>query len=118
MAKKDNIHNDDSSDCVSLNEDQLTVEEWLKIRKEAGLKIDPETAEVEWCYAQTGDPYGVLDIPDECVQVGRADFARSPGSDIWVSFEDLPDEVSKKLWEMHSSKLAFPAGLFDRSPNQ
>ena len=28
--------------------DQLTVEQWLAIRKEAGLKIDPETAEVEW----------------------------------------------------------------------
>ena len=31
------------------------VEQWLAIRKEAGLKIDPETAEVDWCYAQTLD---------------------------------------------------------------
>lgn len=38
-------------------------------------------------------------------------FARSPGSDIWVWFGDLPDEVAKELWKMHSSKLAFPAGL-------
>ena len=26
-------------------------EAWLAIRKEAGLKIDPETAEVTWTYA-------------------------------------------------------------------
>ena len=25
--------------------------EFLRIRKEAGLKIDPETAEVEWIFA-------------------------------------------------------------------
>ena len=34
-------------------------EAWLAIRKEAGLKIDPETAEVECVYALTLDPYGV-----------------------------------------------------------
>lgn len=27
-------------------EDQLTVEQWLQIRKDAGLELDPETAEV------------------------------------------------------------------------
>ena len=37
----------------------LNVEEWLAIRKEEGLKIDPDTAEVDWVYAQTLDPYGV-----------------------------------------------------------
>jgi hypothetical protein len=36
--------------------DQMTVEQWLPTRKEAGLKIDPETAEVDWCYARTFDP--------------------------------------------------------------
>jgi len=43
-----------------MNEDsQMTTEHWLAIRKEAGKQIDPETAEVEWTYAQTLDPYGV-----------------------------------------------------------
>jgi hypothetical protein len=32
---------------------------WLAIRKEAGLKIDPETAEVLWMLRPTSDPYGV-----------------------------------------------------------
>jgi hypothetical protein len=48
------------------------VEQWLAIRKEAGLKIDPKTAEVEWRYAQTLHPYGVYpDLPEECQQVGN-----------------------------------------------
>jgi hypothetical protein len=85
---------------------------WLAIRKEAGLKIDPETAEVEWIYAQTLDPYGVYpDLPEECRQVGREYFARSPGSDVWVSFDDLPKATREALWKKYRSKLAFPAGL-------
>ena len=67
------------------------MEQWLVVRKEAGLKINPKTAEVD---AQTLDPYGVYpDLPEECQQVGREYFARSPGSDIWVHFHDLPEET-------------------------
>ncbi len=65
-------------------ENKLTVEQWLQLRKEAGLRIDPETAEVKWTYAYTLDPYGVYDLAEEDRQVGREYFARSPGSDIWV----------------------------------
>jgi hypothetical protein len=90
----------------------LTTEEWSAIRKEAALQIDPETAEVDWCYAQTLDPYGVIpDLPEECWQVGREYFARAPGSDIWVWFGDLPTATESALWKKHRSKLAFPAGL-------
>ena len=82
--------------------EKMTVEQWRAIRREAGLKIDPETAEVEWDYAQTLDPYGVdPDLPKEYRQVGRAYFARSPGSDIWVWFGDLPKATSHALWEKH-----------------
>jgi|SRR5215813_12082422 len=85
---------------------------WLAIRKEAGLKIDPETAEVDWEYALTLDPYGVYpQLPEEYQQVGRAYFARSPGSDVWVNFGDLPEATRDALWKKHRSKLAFPAGL-------
>ena len=92
--------------------DELTLEQWLQMRKEEGRKIDPETAEVWFTWAQTLDPYGVYpDLPEECQQVGRAYFARSPGSDIPVSFYDLPDETRRRLWEQHESILAFPAGL-------
>jgi hypothetical protein len=70
--------------------EKANVEEWLAIRKEEGLKIDPDTAEVDWHYAQTLDPYGVdQNLTEECQQIGREYFARSPGSDIWVHFHDL-----------------------------
>ena len=92
--------------------DQMTVEQWLATRKEAGLKIDPETAEVDWTYALTLDPYGVYrDLPEEYQQVGREYFARSPGSDIWVNFGDLSGATRDALWKKHKRKLAFPAGL-------
>jgi hypothetical protein len=54
---------------------------WLAIRKEGGLKIDAETAEVEWAYAQTLDPYGVdADLPEELQQMGREYFAVLPAA--------------------------------------
>jgi hypothetical protein len=94
--------------------EKAEIADWLAIRREEGLKIDPETAEVEWSYAQTLDPYGVMDeweLPEEFHQVGREYFARAPGRDIWVEFGDLPKETRDKLWNRHSRKLAFPAGL-------
>ena len=89
-------------------------ERWLAIRREEGFKIDPETAEVDWNYGLTCNPYGILDEwewPEEFHQVGREYFARSPGSDVWVHFSDLPDATREALWKRHSRKLAFPAGL-------
>ena len=92
---------------------EMTIEEFVAIRKEAGLKIDPETAEVCWVYAQCGDPYGIdPNLPDEYC-VGRAYFARSPNSDIWVEFGDLPKTTRDELWQKHKRRLAFPAGLED-----
>ena len=92
--------------------DEMSVEQWLAIRKEAGLKIDPETAEVEWWYALVLDPYGVNpEIKEVELCVGREYFAREPGSDIWVCFSDLPEKTSEALWDKHSRRLAFPAGL-------
>ena len=82
------------------NGDETTIEQWLAIRKEAGLQIDPKTAEVYWEYGQTLDPYGVYeDLPAEMQCVGRLYFARSPQSDIWVEFGDLPDATREALWE-------------------
>lgn len=49
----------------------------------AALKIDPSTAEVKWEDGSSGS---------------RVFFARAPMSDVWVSFDDLPDETAKALW--------------------
>jgi hypothetical protein len=94
--------------------ERAELEQWLAIRKEEALRIDPETAEVHWSYAQTLDPYGALDeweLPEEFHQIGREYFARNVGSDIWVEFGDLPDETRDKLRNRYSRRLAFPAGL-------
>jgi hypothetical protein len=91
---------------------KVTVEYLRALRMAVGLQIDPETAEVEWVYAQTLDPYGDCpDLPEEYQQVGREYFARFPGSDVWIAFGDLPETTRDALWEKHKSKLAFPAGL-------
>jgi hypothetical protein len=96
----------------------LTVQQWLEIRKEAGKHIDPSTAEVTWIYAQTLDPYGVhSDLPVELQQIGRERFARSPENDIWVWFGDLPGEVQKKFWHKRSSRPTIPSDPFDELPD-
>jgi hypothetical protein len=94
--------------------EKAEIEEWLAIRKEEALRIDPDTAEVEWRYADTLDPYGVSDeweLPEEFQCVGREYFACAPESEIWVWFGDLPKDAREKLWNRHSRKLAFPASL-------
>jgi hypothetical protein len=84
-------------------------EHWLEIRKKEALRIDPETAEVTWWYAQVLDPYGVLDQWElrESNCIGRAYFARAPGGEIWVEFGDLPKETREKLWNRPSCELDF-----------
>jgi hypothetical protein len=82
------------------------------LRKAVGLHLDPETADVEWVYAQTLDPYGDNpNLPEESRQVGREYFARCPEIDVWIWFGDLPDTTRDALWAKHKSRLAFPAGL-------
>jgi hypothetical protein len=97
---------------------EIDVEQFHVLRREAGLKIDSETAEVSWTYGQVLDPYGIRDLlPEECYCVGRAYFARAPGSDMWVHFHDLPSETEDALWKKRSKKLATGSPLpFDECP--
>jgi hypothetical protein len=88
----------------------MTVEQWRAICKQVGLKIDPETAEVTWQYGSGLDPYGLHDLRGEKNDyVCRNCFARSPASDAWILFADLPEHVREALWEKHKFHLAaFP----------
>jgi hypothetical protein len=73
------------------------IKQFLAIRKEEGRKIDPETAEVTGWWGDELDPYWIHDCPlDERCSV-PVQFARSPGSDIWVSFCDLPRTTVERL---------------------
>ena len=108
---KQDVPNGNSKEGNTMSKTK-TVEEWLEIRKQAGLEIDAAHADVDWNYALTLDPYGVLPVlPEEYQQVGRAYFPRSPGSDIWVWFGDLPEATRTALWKRNGKNLAFPSGL-------
>jgi hypothetical protein len=62
---------------------EVTVRYLKALRQAVGRQIDPETAEVDWIYAQTLDPYGDHpDLPEEYQQLGREYFARSPGANV------------------------------------
>lgn len=103
----------DEKDLSQTTKDVPTVEVTVKyldaLRRAVGLHIDPETAEVEWTYAQTLDPYGDdPNLPEECQQVGREYFARSPGSDVWISFSDLPKATSDALWAKRRERHGLP----------
>ena len=65
---------------------------------EAARQINPETAEVDWCWGQILDPYGVRDLPAEERCIGRIYFARAQGGP-WVCFDDLPSGAVERLWE-------------------
>lgn len=74
-------------------------DEWLAGRKEAGLKIDSETALIHWHWADVCDPYGLLPEQQKSGCIGREYFARSPDSDDWVNFGDLPKATADALWK-------------------
>jgi hypothetical protein len=72
----------------------------MEERRAAGLLIDPSTAEINWTYALTLDPYGDgLPLHPEEEQSGREYFARAPDSDIWVWVGDLPDATQDAIWK-------------------
>ena len=82
----------------------------LADRVRAASEINPETAEVLWCYVNVRDPYDIYD-PEEGEVVGRGHFARRPGG-TWVCFYDLPDATRDwQLGQKHHQELVFPAGL-------
>jgi hypothetical protein len=91
----------------------MTTQEWLAIRKEAGLKIDPETAKVTWEWGLVLDPYGVLEIEEDGRCIGRSYFARAPENDIWVSFHDLPAEIVSALWNKVDANAYYDDWLLD-----
>jgi hypothetical protein len=78
---------------------RTATSEWLAERKREAALIDPETAHVICKHRPVLDPYGVRDLSDEEMCIGRVYFARRPGGEVWVADEDLPEEVWRRLWE-------------------
>jgi hypothetical protein len=73
---------------TTLNEE---TEAWLAIRKEA--------AKVDWEYGEVGDPYRLIKPDEGWSCIGRNYFAQAPGSDVWVSFHDLPKSIVDELYK-------------------
>jgi hypothetical protein len=97
------------SDEPKEEEELLVTVRWKAFKallRVAGQQIDPETAEVEWTHIHLIDPYCVfpLDIVEKHWCVGRGYFARAPGSDVWIEFEDLPDATVEALWQKIDSR--------------
>jgi hypothetical protein len=89
-------------DCeIGLNvrdEDEVrALQQWFALREQAALSIDPETAEVNWTYGIMGDPYSLGHLPEHARNTGRQYWARAPGCDIWVAFDDLPEKTYNAL---------------------
>jgi hypothetical protein len=60
--------------------DDPEIKAWLNKRKREALLIDPATAEVDWSFEQTLDPYGTIpDLPKDLQQVGREYFRPTAG---------------------------------------
>jgi hypothetical protein len=95
------------------DETQERIDRFMKVRVNEGLKIDPETAEVDFQWVDLVDPYGICPYDansESCI--GRCYFARAPGSDIWVAFYDLPKSTRDALWNKDLRSLAVPDLVF------
>src|SRR4051794_264521 len=97
-TKSLNVNHKENENMSPLNHrDENALEEMWRIRKEAALAIEPETAEVHWEYGVIMDPYREKNLSEAHKQIGRLWFARAPESDISVSFHDLPEVVTRSL---------------------
>jgi hypothetical protein len=96
-ATKKKRSSDDLPSSVQVEKDYLNA-----LRKAVGQLIDPETADVDWWYVETEDPYDDhKDLPVHLSCVGRARFARAPETDVWIESADLPKATYKRLREIH-----------------
>jgi hypothetical protein len=95
---------------------KVTLKYLSALRKEVGRHMDPETAEVLWDIGQIMDPYGDEgpNLPKELQQGGDNYFVRSPGSDLWICFTDLPEATVKYLWANQKFQKAEEEGMRSR----
>jgi hypothetical protein len=98
---------------------EVTVDYLNALRREVGRYIDPDTAEVDWVYAQVLDPYGDNpNLPEELQCTGRAYFARCPGTNVWICFDDLPDRTSDKLLKKTRTQARVSSGTLGFQVNR
>jgi hypothetical protein len=72
------------------------IETWTRERKEAGMRIDPSTANIWWLYRLLLDPYDDGINPPSAA-VGVTWFAMDPVERIPVYVGDLPHETQRLI---------------------
>ncbi len=88
----------------------MEIREWLAIRREEALKIDPENVEMCRHYRYNGDPYFVdPNCPEEWCYLDKAYFVSTHGSEMWVWDGDLPEETRKRIWNRPLKPVSSPA---------
>jgi hypothetical protein len=79
--------------------------EWLAVREDEALKIDPDTAEVWFDYGRYSDPYNLYPkMPDWAGDQrdhthDRLHFVRRYDGDVFVWAGHLPDDVRTAIWD-------------------
>jgi hypothetical protein len=71
-------------------------EVWKELVELAGRQIDPATADVICDVADMFDPYGLFP-GNENAYPDRLYFARSPATNFWIEFRDLPEATRVAL---------------------
>ena len=85
------------------------IKKFRERRREAGLKIDPDTAEICMVYREGCDPYDIDPLLSREFKGGpiKTWFVRSPGSDIWIEEGDLPAATLDALREKQKTSEDF-----------
>jgi hypothetical protein len=90
---------------------------FYEAKRKVGETINPETAEVDFTYADTENVYGLPG--DDCGQVGREFFVRNPPDGEWIHIYDLPEATRKGIEDRSPPMCSFvatPEGLVDPWP--
>src|SRR5262245_42277540 len=73
---------------------------FLEGRRKEAERIDPQTCEITWGYANAVDLYGIFEDHEEFQCYGKENFVRNvPDGDDWVWEGDLPEHIHKALRE-------------------
>ena len=85
---------------------QKKYQEFLDRIREAGRKINPETARIRAEKGNTLNVYNLYPLDEDCYGATNY-FAFESESELWVWFEDIPEPIRNRLEaRVHNGELA------------
>ena len=98
----------------TLDDADADDQKLLEFVKEIGLGIDPSIAEITWTAREDQQAQMELTgVGSEYPHVDRIYAVRNPGVPFYVSFEALPENTRKALWERIREECPAPEGSQD-----